>query len=107
MITVINISLKNFFVEITIQIRVHDYCKNVLFFNFLYFAFRLLVKPQWHDLLPCKLGIWFCLTLKALPHLIQVKKNLPLSCDTTALILIIHEIIYACYLKAEYTVDAS
>ncbi|XP_041486771.1 dnaJ homolog subfamily C member 1 isoform X1 [Microtus oregoni] len=32
---------------------------------------RLLVKPQWHDLLPCKLGIWFCLTLKALPHLIQ------------------------------------
>ncbi|XP_011846722.1 PREDICTED: dnaJ homolog subfamily C member 1 [Mandrillus leucophaeus] len=32
---------------------------------------RLLMKPQWHDLLPCKLGIWFCLTLKALPHLIQ------------------------------------
>ncbi|XP_045869478.1 dnaJ homolog subfamily C member 1 isoform X2 [Meles meles] len=32
---------------------------------------RLLTKPQWHDLLPCKLGIWFCLTLKALPHLIQ------------------------------------
>ncbi|XP_038611579.1 dnaJ homolog subfamily C member 1 [Tachyglossus aculeatus] len=32
---------------------------------------RLLVKPQWHDLLPCKLGIWFCLTLKSLPHLIQ------------------------------------
>ncbi|XP_067559076.1 dnaJ homolog subfamily C member 1 isoform X2 [Pseudorca crassidens] len=32
---------------------------------------RLLVKPQWHDLLPCKLGIWFCLTIKALPHLIQ------------------------------------
>lgn len=32
---------------------------------------RSLVKPQWHDLLPCKLGIWFCLTLKALPHLIQ------------------------------------
>lgn len=32
---------------------------------------RLLLKPQWHDLLPCKLGIWFCLTLKALPHLIQ------------------------------------
>lgn len=32
---------------------------------------RLLIKPQWHDLLPCKLGIWFCLTLKALPHLIQ------------------------------------
>ncbi|XP_051676645.1 dnaJ homolog subfamily C member 1 isoform X2 [Oryctolagus cuniculus] len=31
----------------------------------------LLMKPQWHDLLPCKLGIWFCLTLKALPHLIQ------------------------------------
>uniref|UniRef100_A0A452DX56 DnaJ homolog subfamily C member 1 n=1 Tax=Capra hircus TaxID=9925 RepID=A0A452DX56_CAPHI len=53
------------------QLVIHDYCKNVLFFNFLYFAFRLLVKPQWHDLLPCKLGIWFCLTLKALPHLIQ------------------------------------
>ncbi|XP_062956125.1 dnaJ homolog subfamily C member 1 isoform X2 [Cynocephalus volans] len=34
---------------------------------------RLLMKPQWHDLLPCKLGIWFCLTLKALPHLIQKK----------------------------------
>ncbi|XP_004859993.1 dnaJ homolog subfamily C member 1 [Heterocephalus glaber] len=32
---------------------------------------RLLIKPQWHDLLPCKLGIWFCLTLKALPHLLQ------------------------------------
>ncbi|XP_003786811.1 dnaJ homolog subfamily C member 1 [Otolemur garnettii] len=32
---------------------------------------RLLMKPQWHDLLPCKLGIWFCLKLKALPHLIQ------------------------------------
>ncbi|XP_072507792.1 dnaJ homolog subfamily C member 1 [Notamacropus eugenii] len=32
---------------------------------------RLLIKPQWHDLLPCKLGIWFCLTLKALPQLIQ------------------------------------
>ncbi|XP_042801009.1 dnaJ homolog subfamily C member 1 [Panthera leo] len=32
---------------------------------------RLVMKPQWHDLLPCKLGIWFCLTLKALPHLIQ------------------------------------
>ncbi|XP_037693637.1 dnaJ homolog subfamily C member 1 [Choloepus didactylus] len=32
---------------------------------------RLLMKPQWQDLLPCKLGIWFCLTLKALPHLIQ------------------------------------
>ncbi|XP_027703709.1 dnaJ homolog subfamily C member 1 [Vombatus ursinus] len=32
---------------------------------------RLLMKPQWHDLLPCKLGIWFCLTLKALPQLIQ------------------------------------
>ncbi|XP_048223974.1 dnaJ homolog subfamily C member 1 [Perognathus longimembris pacificus] len=32
---------------------------------------RLLIKPQWHDLLPCKLGIWFCLTLIALPHLIQ------------------------------------
>ncbi|XP_054551112.1 dnaJ homolog subfamily C member 1 isoform X2 [Talpa occidentalis] len=32
---------------------------------------RVLMKPQWHDLLPCKLGIWFCLTLKALPHLLQ------------------------------------
>ncbi|XP_021571601.1 dnaJ homolog subfamily C member 1 isoform X2 [Carlito syrichta] len=38
---------------------------------------RLLMKPQWHDLLPCKLGIWFCLTLKALPHLIQKKVKKP------------------------------
>ncbi|XP_074840963.1 dnaJ homolog subfamily C member 1 [Carettochelys insculpta] len=28
-------------------------------------------KPQWRDLLPCKLGIWFCLTVKALPQLLQ------------------------------------
>uniref|UniRef100_A0ACB8FVZ5 DnaJ sub C member 1 n=1 Tax=Sphaerodactylus townsendi TaxID=933632 RepID=A0ACB8FVZ5_9SAUR len=32
---------------------------------------RLLDKPQWRDLLPCKLGIWFCLTVKALPQLFQ------------------------------------
>uniref|UniRef100_A0A8C3TML6 DnaJ homolog subfamily C member 1 n=1 Tax=Catharus ustulatus TaxID=91951 RepID=A0A8C3TML6_CATUS len=32
---------------------------------------RVLDKPQWHDLLPCKLGIWFCLTVKALPQLFQ------------------------------------
>ncbi|KAF7245811.1 hypothetical protein EYD10_08142 [Varanus komodoensis] len=33
---------------------------------------RLLEKPQWRDLLPCKLGIWFYLTVKGLPQLIQV-----------------------------------
>uniref|UniRef100_A0A8C8RUR4 DnaJ homolog subfamily C member 1 n=1 Tax=Pelusios castaneus TaxID=367368 RepID=A0A8C8RUR4_9SAUR len=32
---------------------------------------RSLEKPQWRDLLPCKLGIWFCLTVKALPQLLQ------------------------------------
>ncbi|OXB60090.1 hypothetical protein ASZ78_004100 [Callipepla squamata] len=36
------------------------------------FGCRALDKPQWHDLLPCKLGIWFCLTVKALPQLFQV-----------------------------------
>lgn len=36
------------------------------------FDCRVLDKPQWHDLLPCKLGIWFCLTVKALPRLFQV-----------------------------------
>ncbi|KAJ7414368.1 dnaJ subfamily C member 1-like [Pitangus sulphuratus] len=36
---------------------------------------RILDKPQWHDLLPCKLGIWFCLTVKALPQLFQSFKN--------------------------------
>lgn len=36
------------------------------------FDCRVLDKPQWHDLLPCKLGIWFCLTVKALPQLFQV-----------------------------------
>ncbi|XP_017722914.1 PREDICTED: dnaJ homolog subfamily C member 1 [Rhinopithecus bieti] len=40
---------------------------------------RLLMKPQWHDLLPCKLGIWFCLTLKALPHLIQTHTHTNLT----------------------------
>nr|XP_013804676.1 PREDICTED: dnaJ homolog subfamily C member 1 [Apteryx mantelli mantelli] len=33
-------------------------------------------KPQWHDLLPCKLGIWFCLTVKALPQLFQDARQL-------------------------------
>ncbi|XP_010220512.1 PREDICTED: dnaJ homolog subfamily C member 1 [Tinamus guttatus] len=37
---------------------------------------RVLDKPQWHDLLPCKLGIWFCLTVKALPQLIQDARQL-------------------------------
>ncbi|XP_048367351.1 dnaJ homolog subfamily C member 1 isoform X2 [Sphaerodactylus townsendi] len=37
---------------------------------------RLLDKPQWRDLLPCKLGIWFCLTVKALPQLFQEARNL-------------------------------
>ncbi|XP_075778617.1 dnaJ homolog subfamily C member 1 isoform X1 [Pelodiscus sinensis] len=32
---------------------------------------RSLEKPQWRDLLPCKLGILFCLTIKALPQLLQ------------------------------------
>ncbi|XP_064018595.1 dnaJ homolog subfamily C member 1 isoform X2 [Pogoniulus pusillus] len=37
---------------------------------------RMLDKPQWHDLLPCKLGIWFCLTVKALPQLFQDARQL-------------------------------
>ncbi|XP_040519397.1 dnaJ homolog subfamily C member 1 [Gallus gallus] len=37
---------------------------------------RALDKPQWHDLLPCKLGIWFCLTVKALPQLFQDARQL-------------------------------
>nr|XP_028605604.1 dnaJ homolog subfamily C member 1 isoform X1 [Podarcis muralis] len=37
---------------------------------------RLLEKPQWQDLLPCKLGIWFCLTVKALPQLFQDARQL-------------------------------
>ncbi|XP_062983786.1 dnaJ homolog subfamily C member 1 [Elgaria multicarinata webbii] len=37
---------------------------------------RLLEKPQWRDLLPCKLGIWFCLTVKALPQLFQEVRHL-------------------------------
>ncbi|XP_066487294.1 dnaJ homolog subfamily C member 1 isoform X2 [Tiliqua scincoides] len=37
---------------------------------------RLLEKPQWRDLLPCKLGIWFCLTVKALPQLFQEARQL-------------------------------
>ncbi|XP_074903857.1 dnaJ homolog subfamily C member 1 [Buteo buteo] len=37
---------------------------------------RVLDKPQWHDLLPCKLGIWFCLTVKALPRLFQDARQL-------------------------------
>ncbi|NXJ12752.1 DNJC1 protein, partial [Odontophorus gujanensis] len=37
---------------------------------------RAMDKPQWHDLLPCKLGIWFCLTVKALPQLFQDARQL-------------------------------
>uniref|UniRef100_A0A8D2IPQ8 DnaJ homolog subfamily C member 1 n=1 Tax=Varanus komodoensis TaxID=61221 RepID=A0A8D2IPQ8_VARKO len=37
---------------------------------------RLLEKPQWRDLLPCKLGIWFYLTVKGLPQLIQEARHL-------------------------------
>ncbi|XP_034985202.1 dnaJ homolog subfamily C member 1 [Zootoca vivipara] len=37
---------------------------------------RLLEKPHWQDLLPCKLGIWFCLTVKALPQLFQDARQL-------------------------------
>ncbi|XP_077159303.1 dnaJ homolog subfamily C member 1 isoform X2 [Paroedura picta] len=37
---------------------------------------RLLEKPQWRDLLPCKLSIWFCLTVKALPQLFQEASKL-------------------------------
>ncbi|XP_035401114.1 dnaJ homolog subfamily C member 1 [Cygnus atratus] len=37
---------------------------------------RVLEKPQWHDLLPCKLGIWFCLTVKSLPQLFQDARQL-------------------------------
>ncbi|KAM9163601.1 dnaJ homolog subfamily C member 1 isoform 1-T1 [Pangshura tecta] len=33
-------------------------------------------KPRWRDLLPCKLGIWFCLTVKALPQLLQDARQL-------------------------------
>ncbi|NWS67711.1 DNJC1 protein, partial [Crotophaga sulcirostris] len=40
------------------------------------FHCRVLDKPQWHDLLPCKLGIWFCLTVKALPQLFQDARQL-------------------------------
>ncbi|NXD71904.1 DNJC1 protein, partial [Eolophus roseicapillus] len=40
------------------------------------FNCRILDKPQWHDLLPCKLGIWFCLTVKALPQLFQDARQL-------------------------------
>ncbi|NXG79864.1 DNJC1 protein, partial [Baryphthengus martii] len=40
------------------------------------FDCRVLDKPQWHDLLPCKLGIWFCLTVKALPQLFQDARQL-------------------------------
>ncbi|XP_043920505.1 dnaJ homolog subfamily C member 1 isoform X1 [Protopterus annectens] len=28
-------------------------------------------RPQWHDLLPCKLGIWFFCTMKSLPQKFQ------------------------------------
>ncbi|XP_053569933.1 dnaJ homolog subfamily C member 1 [Bombina bombina] len=36
---------------------------------------RVLEKPQWRDLLPFKLGIWFYLTVKSLPQLIQDAKQ--------------------------------
>ncbi|XP_063777646.1 dnaJ homolog subfamily C member 1 [Pseudophryne corroboree] len=32
---------------------------------------RVLEKPQWRDLLPFKLGIWFYLTVRSLPQLFQ------------------------------------
>ncbi|KAM4688542.1 dnaJ homolog subfamily C member 1 [Discoglossus pictus] len=36
---------------------------------------RVLEKPQWRDLLPFKLGIWFYLTVKSLPQLFQDAKQ--------------------------------
>ncbi|KAM6451381.1 dnaJ homolog subfamily C member 1 isoform 1-T1 [Liasis olivaceus] len=37
---------------------------------------RLLEKPQWRDLLPCKVGIWFYTTVKALPQFFQEARQL-------------------------------
>ncbi|XP_075443665.1 dnaJ homolog subfamily C member 1 isoform X4 [Ascaphus truei] len=36
---------------------------------------RVLEKPQWRDVLPFKLGIWFYLTVKSLPQLFQDAKQ--------------------------------
>ncbi|XP_006002456.1 dnaJ homolog subfamily C member 1 [Latimeria chalumnae] len=36
---------------------------------------RSVVRPQWYDLLPFKLGIWFYLTLKSLPQKFQDTKQ--------------------------------
>uniref|UniRef100_A0A8C5MY92 DnaJ heat shock protein family (Hsp40) member C1 n=1 Tax=Leptobrachium leishanense TaxID=445787 RepID=A0A8C5MY92_9ANUR len=36
---------------------------------------RVLEKPQWRDLLPFKLGIWFYLTVRSLPQLFQDAKD--------------------------------
>uniref|UniRef100_A0A2D4M2P3 Uncharacterized protein n=1 Tax=Micrurus spixii TaxID=129469 RepID=A0A2D4M2P3_9SAUR len=37
---------------------------------------RLVEKPQWRDLLPCKVGIWFYTMVKALPQLFQEARQL-------------------------------
>ncbi|XP_067869811.1 dnaJ homolog subfamily C member 1 [Heterodontus francisci] len=36
---------------------------------------RSVVKPQWQDLLPCKIGIWFYFFLKSLPQFYQGVKD--------------------------------
>ncbi|KAM3929646.1 dnaJ homolog subfamily C member 1 [Leptodactylus fuscus] len=36
---------------------------------------RVLEKPQWRDLLPFKLGVWFYLTVRSLPQLFQDAKQ--------------------------------
>lgn len=36
---------------------------------------RVLEKPQWRDLLPFKLGLWFYLTVRSLPQLFQDAKQ--------------------------------
>ncbi|XP_040290366.1 dnaJ homolog subfamily C member 1 [Bufo bufo] len=36
---------------------------------------RVLEKPQWRDLLPFKLGLWFYLTVRSLPQLFQEAKQ--------------------------------
>ncbi|KAM5157590.1 dnaJ homolog subfamily C member 1 [Mantella aurantiaca] len=36
---------------------------------------RVLEKPQWRDLLPFKLGIWFYLTVRSLPQCVQDAKQ--------------------------------
>ncbi|XP_078510908.1 dnaJ homolog subfamily C member 1 [Lissotriton helveticus] len=37
---------------------------------------RLLEKPQWHDLLPCKVSIWIYLAVKSLPQAFQEARQL-------------------------------